>query len=71
MTCAAKRGSHLRNGLSSAIRTLVFCSAEIPHDRWPCDRPQVVLAESLPHLHMRESPRLGVLSCSVHYRSSK
>ena len=29
MTCAAKRGSQLSNGLSSAIRTLVFCSAEI------------------------------------------
>ena len=28
-TCAAKRGSQLRYGLSSAIRTLVFCSAEI------------------------------------------
>ena len=34
MTCAAKRASQLSNGLSSAIRTLVFCSAEIrivPH----------------------------------------
>ena len=29
MTCAAKRGSQLSNGLSSAMRTLVFCSAEI------------------------------------------
>ena len=29
MTCAAKRGSQLSNGLSSEIRTLVFCSAEI------------------------------------------
>ena len=29
MTCAAKRGSQLSKGLSSAIRTLVFCSAEI------------------------------------------
>ena len=29
MTCAAKRGSQLSNGLSSAICTLVFCSAEI------------------------------------------
>ena len=28
MTCAAKRGSQLSNGLSSAMRTLVFCSAE-------------------------------------------
>ena len=28
-TCAAKRGSQLSNGLSSSIRTLVFCSAEI------------------------------------------
>ena len=29
MTCAAKRGSQLSNGLSSAIRIFVFCSAEI------------------------------------------
>ena len=29
MTCAAKRESQLCNGLSSAIRTLAFCSAEI------------------------------------------
>ena len=29
MTCAAKRGSQLSNGLSSAIRTPVLCSAEI------------------------------------------
>ena len=75
MTCAAKRGSQLSNGLSSAIRTLVFVqrkfeefytvvsllSQPFPHDRWPCDHPQVVLAESLPLLHMRESQHLGVL----------
>ena len=35
-----------------------------PHGRWPCDHPHVVLAESLPLLHMRESPHLGVLPCS-------
>ena len=29
MTCAAKRRSQLSHGLSSAMRTLVFCSAEI------------------------------------------
>ena len=29
MTCAAKRGSQLGNGLSSAIRTPVLCSAKI------------------------------------------
>ena len=29
MTCAAKRGSQPSNGLSSAMRTPVFCSAEI------------------------------------------
>ena len=29
MTCAGKRGGQLSNGLSSATRTLVFCSAEI------------------------------------------
>ena len=85
MTCAAKRGSQLRNGLSSAIRTPLVCSAEFwefcivvshlsqrfPHDRWPCDHPQVVLAESLPVPHMPESPRLEVISYPVHYRNSK
>ena len=54
MTCAAERGRQLSHGLSSAMRTLVFCSTEIPeefhivvsllsqpfpHDRWPCDQP--------------------------------
>ena len=40
-------------------------SPPFQHDRWPCDHPQV--AESLPLPHVRESPHLGVLSCSVHY----
>ena len=84
MTCAAKRGNQLSDGLSSATRTLVFCSAEIRRvlqcrftsltaisDCWPCDHPLVVLAESLPLLHMRESPILGVLSYLVHYRIAK
>ena len=34
-------------------------SQPFQHARWPCDHPRVVLAESLPLLHMRESPRLG------------
>ena len=37
MTCAAKRGGQLSNGLSPAIRTLVFCSAgirRVPHCRF-------------------------------------
>ena len=74
MTCAAKRGSQLRNGLSSARRTLVFCSAEIrrvptlsfhfSHSHFHTtvvhvNLLQAVLAESLPLLHMRESPHLG------------
>ena len=29
-------------------------SQPFPHDRWPCDHPQVVLVESLALLHMRE-----------------
>ena len=43
------------------------------NDRWPCDHPPVVHAESLPlpFPHMRESPHLEVLSYSVHYRISK
>ena len=81
MTCGAKRGSQLSNGLSTAIRTLVFCSAAIRrvlHCRFTSlisisTRPlamchlQVVLVESLPLPHIRESPHLEVLSCSVHY----
>ena len=42
-----------------------------PHDRWPCDHSHVVLVESLALLHMRESPHLGVISCSVHFRIFK
>ena len=44
-------------------------SQPCPHDH--CHHTQVVLAESLPLLHMRESPHLGVLSCSLHYRISQ
>ena len=43
-------------------------SQPFKHDRWPCDHPQVVPVESLPLPHMRESPRLEVLSYSVHCR---
>ena len=81
MTCTAKRGSQLRNGLSSARRILVFCSAEIrrvptlsfhfSHSHFHTTVGHVnllhaVLADSLPLLHMRESPHLGVISCLVH-----
>ena len=79
ITCPAE--SQLSNGLSSAKRTLVFCSAEIgrvpllsppfQHDRWPCDHPQLGPVESLPLPHMHESPHLGVISCSVHCHISK
>ena len=60
MTCAAKRGSQRSNGLSSAMRVSVvqqksgeFCivvsllSQPFAHDRWRCDRLQVVPVESL------------------------
>ena len=46
-------------------------SQPFPHDRWPRDNAQMVLAELLPLLHMRESPHLGVLLFSVHCRISK
>ena len=46
-------------------------SFHFSHDRWPCDHPQVVLAESHPLPHMRGSPRLEMLSYSVHCRIFK
>ena len=42
-----------------------------PHDRWPCDPPQVVIVESLPLSHMLESLHLELISCSVRHRISK
>ena len=79
------RKSQLSNGLSSAIRTLVFCSAEsinstlsfhFSHSHFHTTVGHVItlwffLAESLPLLHMRVSPHLGVLSYSVRCRISK
>ena len=53
---------------------LEFClvvsllSQPLQHDRWSCDHPQMVLIESLPPLLMCESPHLGVLTYSMHYR---
>ena len=66
MTCAANQEANWGNGLSSAIRTLVFCSVvssltAISTRPLPCDHPQVVPAESLPLLHMRRSTHLGVV----------
>ena len=48
-TCVTFSGSTESSALS-----FHFLSKPFPHDRWPCDHPQVVLAESLPLLHMRE-----------------
>ena len=62
---------YVQRKVKESHTVLSLPSQPFPHDRWPCDHPQVVLAESLPLLHMRESPHLGVLSCSVHYRISK
>ena len=77
--CCETRGRQLSNGLSSAMRTSVFCSAEIrrvlplsfhvsqshlfPHDRWPCDHPPVVPLESLQLPHTLELVNLEVISC--------
>ena len=76
MTCAAKRGSQLSAGLFVRLKFEEFCtvvsllSELFSHDRWPCVQPHVVLAESLPLLNLRESPHLGVLSCSVQFHFS-
>ena len=49
--------SKLRNWLSPSSSSQLF-----PHDRWPCDPPQVVPMESL----QLASLHLEVISCSVH-----
>ena len=71
MTCAAKRGSQLSNGLSSAMRTLVFCSKSstrsfsllsqpFPHDRWPSDHFRWSLRN---HFHSYTCVNHRILEC--------
>ena len=83
MICAAKRGSQLSNGLSSAIRTLVLffsgnpensaLSFHFSHSHFHTTLghviAQVVPVESLPLPHMLETLHLEVRSCSVHNTS--
>ena len=81
VTCAGKRGSQLRNGLSSAMCALVYCSAEIrwvlhclftSHSHFHTTVGHVItLKWSLRNPTHAWTPHLDVLSYSVHYRISK
>ena len=85
MTCAAKRGCQLNNGLSCEIRTLVLFSGNsksstlsfhFSHSHFNTTVGHVItlrwsLWDHFKLPHMRESPHLGVLSCSVHSRISR